>query len=183
MSFDKLSSAEFAERMPVDVAHGLANLQSGPRAGGFMHIVTPDLLDETLAEWLGGFDPSRTPFARTALGDVLYVRDLRGRARDLGLDAEAIDGAHDVSLIDVRYKQIRVLATSFDDFALDLADPEWLASVLRKDLYDGAVERLGCPDFSEIFSFVPPLALGGSEHPNNLERNNADVALSILRQL
>ncbi|MFI6964353.1 T6SS immunity protein Tdi1 domain-containing protein [Streptomyces sp. NPDC050255] len=183
MPLDELSFETLAERMPTEVARALASLQPGGSADGFLHIVTPDLLDDTLAEWLGGFDPSRTPFARTALGDILYVRDLREKARALGLDAETTQMAHDVSLLDVRYKETRVLDTSFDAFTSGLLDPAWLASALRKDLYDGAVERLGRPEFDEIFALAPALGLGGSENPDTLERANADVALSILLQL
>lgn len=169
--------------MPAAVARAMSSLQSGPSTDGFLHIVAPDRLDETLAEWLGAFDPTRTPFARTALGDILYVRDLRERARGLGVDEEIAEVAHDVSLVDVRYKQTRMLGTEFAAVVSNLTDPAWLESELRKDLYDSAVERLGRPDFDEIFGFVPALALGGGEDPANLKRLNADVALSILLQL
>jgi hypothetical protein len=169
--------------MPSQVAKALADLQTGPSSDGFLHVVTPEVLDGTLAEWLGGFQPSRTPFARTALGDMIYIRDLREKAQAMGLDPELARTAHDVSLIDVRFKRTKVLAMSFDDFVSDLADPAWLASELDKGLYDAAVERLGPPTFDEIYAFVPALGLGGAMDPDNLERQQADVALAILLQL
>ena len=169
-------------RMPLEAARGLMAFRPGPFAGGFIRFVTPDVLDETLADWLGGFSPSRTPFARTALGDMIYVRDLRERARSIGMTGTEAEAAHDVSVLDVRYKETRLAGFSFAEFAANLADPEWLAGELRKDLYDAAVDRLGRPGIDEIYAFVPALALGGAENPANLERSRADVALSLLLQ-
>ncbi|MER7672745.1 T6SS immunity protein Tdi1 domain-containing protein [Kitasatospora sp. NPDC096128] len=178
----EFSVAALQERMPTEAARSLAALGPGTHFDGFLHLVAPDLLDETLAEWLGGFNPSRTPFARTALGDIIYVRDLRERARALGLDDAEAEAAHDVSVLDVRFKRTSVLGFTFGDFASRLSDPTWPAAELRKDLYDAAVGRLGQPGFDEIFTFVPALAAGGSQDPGTLERNQADVALSILLQ-
>lgn len=170
------------ERMPAVAARGLAAHGTGDFADGFLHFAAPEVLDDTLAEWTGGFQSSRTPFARTALGDLLYVRDLRERARALGLDGDEAESAYDVSVINVRYKKVGVLAFSFEDFVEGIADPEFLAEELRKDLYDAAVGRLGRPDADEIFTFTPLLALGGGEDPANLQRAKADAALSILFQ-
>ena len=170
------------ERMPAEPARGLATHGTGDFADGFLRFLPPDALDDTLAEWLGDFQPWRVPFARTALGDLLYIRDLRERAAALGLDDDEVNAAYDVSMVDVRYKKVSVLAFSFAEFTEGIADEEFLAEELRKDLYDAAVGRLGRPDPDEIYVFVPALAFGGSEDPANLERANADVALSILLQ-
>ncbi|MEY9860946.1 hypothetical protein ABH935_006584 [Catenulispora sp. GAS73] len=170
------------ERMPTEPARGLADHGTGDFADGFLQFLAPEALDDSLAEWLGGFQPSRVPFARTALGDLLYIRDLRERAAALGLDADEVESAYDVSVVDVRYKKVSVLAFSFAEFTEGVSDPEFLEEELRKDLYDAAVTRLGRPGADEIFTFVPVLSCGGSEDPANLERGQADVALSILYQ-
>jgi hypothetical protein len=86
-------------------------------------------------------------------------------------------------MVDVRYKRTKLLGTSVGSFLAKLAVPEWAASELGKGLYDAAVERLGPPTFEEIYAFVPALALGGTEHPDNIRREQADVALNILFQL
>lgn len=184
-AYDRPMSADspLSHRMPPHVAEVIAALPKGSSANGFLHVVEPAALDDTLAEWLGGHDPTRTPFARTALGDLLYVRDLREKARSLGLDAATAESAHDISAIDVRYKQTKLLFTDVNDLTRSLADDEWLRANLDKALYDAAVDRLGPPDFDEIYTFVPALALGGAPDPANLRRNQADVALSILFQL
>jgi hypothetical protein len=170
------------ERMPDSAAQALVAHGAGAFADGFLQFAAPEVFDDTLAEWLGGFTPSRTPFARTALGDLLYIRDLRERASALGMEGDAAEQAHDVSVLTVRYKATDVVEYSFGAFTRSLSKPGFLADVLRKDLYDGAVGRLGRPDPDEIFVFVPALALGGSEDAASLERAKADVALSILFQ-
>ena len=183
MSFAEFTLETLEQRMPPPAAQRIAGLPTGHTLDGLLHIVTPELLDEPLAQWLGGVDQSRTPFARTAFGDMIYVRDLRERARSLGLDAETARTAHDVSMVDVRYKRTKLLGTSVGSFLAKLAVPEWVASELDKGLYDAAVDRLGPPAFEEIYAFVPALALGGAENPDNLQRQRADVALNILFQL
>ncbi|WP_194897002.1 T6SS immunity protein Tdi1 domain-containing protein [Catenulispora pinisilvae] len=170
------------ERMPTEAARGLADHGTGDFADGFLHLVAPETLDDTLSEWLGGFQPSRTPFARTALGDLLYIRDLRERAAEIGMNEEEIGTAYDVSVVNVRYKKIGVLAYSFSDFVAGISDPEFLTEELRKDLYDGAVARLGRPGPDEMYTFVPLLAWGGSEDSASLDRVKAGVALDILFQ-
>jgi hypothetical protein len=164
MSDNEFSFDVLEKRMPGDVARSLCALQPGTIADGFLHIVTPDLLDDTLAEWLGGFDPTRTPFARTALGDMIYVRDLRQRARDLGLDAETAETAHDVSLVDVRYKQTRLLAMSFDEFAPNLSDPAWLESELRIRTTSSGTRRTSRWPFCSRCDPTPPALIDPARH-------------------
>src|SRR6185312_12490415 len=109
----------------------------GRFGAGFLTVLHPHDLDETLADWLGGFDPTRVPFARTALGDLLYFRDLRSQAAMLGTpDA---DRACDVSVVFSRYRKSGVIAPDLATFVDGiLTRPKALAAVLRKDLFDGA---------------------------------------------
>ncbi len=148
---------------------------------GFLVLEDPRKLDETLALWLGSFDPSRVPIGRTALGDLVYFRDLRARAEALGLpNAES---ACDLSFIDVRYKRTGLLAMSLEDIPGALGDPELLKTALRKDLFDDALWRLGAPEIDELYGFVPALALGGNEDSDSLHRVRAREHWDILFQL
>lgn len=150
---------------------------------GFLQLSPPEVWGEDLALWLGGEDPARVSIGRTALGDLLYLRDLRGKARSLGYPEAIAAGAMDVSRVDVRYKRVDVLATSLEQLAVLLGDPQWLDDVLRKDLFDAAVDRIGEPGEHEMFGFVPALALGGEESADHLQRVAAREHLALLFQL
>src|SRR5262249_33788285 len=149
---------------------------------GFLTLMHPHEIDETLADWLGGFDPSRVPFARTALGDILYFRDLRSGAAMLGV--KGAESACDISVILARHKKTTVLATDLARFVEQvLGQPKSQKGLLRRDLFDLALARLGPPEADELYGFVPALALGGSEEAAALERMKAPEHLSILLQL
>lgn len=168
-------------RLPSLLLDFLAETGWGRFGDGFLVLEDPRKLDETLALWLGSFDPSRVPIGRTALGDIVYFRDLRARAEALGLpNAES---ACDLSFIDVRYKRTGLLAMSLEDIPAALGDPELLKSALRKDLFDDALWRLGAPETDELYGFVPALALGGNEDSDSLHRVRAREHWDILFQL
>jgi hypothetical protein len=170
-------------RTHAGLPEALAQIGLGAFGDGFLRFEDPAALDDALEEWLGGFSPTRVPFARTALGDLVYFRDLRERARYLGLDDALAEHACDISMVDVRYKQTRMLATSVAEFFENLGDQSFLNGMLRKDLFDAALPRLGPPSANEVYGFVPALALGGSEDPDNLQRVGANEHLAILFQL
>ena len=171
-------------RVPSTLVDVWAELGWGRFGNGFLQLASPTTLDGVLSEWLGKKDETRTPLGWTGLGDIIYFRDLRERARALGTSAVDAENACDVSVIDVRYKQVKMLAWSLDGFFEGfLGDESALRSELHKELFDAALSRLGPPGVDEIYGFVPALALGGAEDPANLERVGARVHLDILRQL
>ncbi|MCB9704148.1 MAG: DUF1851 domain-containing protein [Myxococcales bacterium] len=169
-----------AARMPAPFAELLLALGPGTFAGGFLRLSAPEALDETLSAWLGGSSPSRVPFAITALGDILYVRDLSERARTLGLSTE---GAYDVSLLSPRWQRISVLAFTPMELVELLSDPHAREERLGEGLYREAKGRLGEPAQGELFGFVPALALGGGEEAAALQRVRLAEHLDFLRQL
>jgi hypothetical protein len=178
----KASLAKLGHRLPPRLLSFFATVGFGRFGEGFLSLAHPHELDPTLAEWLGGFDPAHVPFGRTALGDLIYFRDLRARAVLLEVPNAAT--ACDVSVIDVRHKRSFVAATSLDQFIGEvLGTPETLRARLRKDLFDGALARLGPPAIDEVYGFVPLLALGGVEEPHALERMSAAEHLAILFQV
>ena len=178
----KAALAKLGNRLPRRMLDFLQAVGFGRFGHGFLVMMHPHELDETLADWLGGFDPARVPLARTALGDIVYFRDRR-------LHAAAIDHpnaakACDFCVVDVRHKRTLLLAPDPERFVVDaLGDSKLLEALLRKDLFDRALERIGPPELGEVYGFVPALALGGSEEPAALERMKAEEHLAILLQL
>jgi len=176
--------AALGHRVPEALLAVWAELGWGRFGSGFLHLASPAGLDDVLSDWLGKKDATRTPLGWTALGDIIYFRDLRERARALGMGEPDADQACDVSVIDVRYKQVKMLAWSLSGFFEGcLGDENALRSELHKDLFDAALGRLGPPNADEIYGFVPALGLGGAEDPASLERVGALAHLDILRQL
>jgi hypothetical protein len=153
----------------------------GRYAGGTLLVVEPGGHDAEMGPWLLGNTDGRTSLGRTAFGEILVFRDLRDRARALGLPGA--DDACDVALIDVHYRRMTMIADSAAAFVDSLEDPEWQRAFLRRDLYDQARTRLGELADDELYAFVPALALGGSEDAASLERCNWQVHQEILRQL
>jgi len=87
-------------------------------------------------------------------------------------------------MVHVHYKQIEVCTWSVADFFNDfLCDEDIIADVLRKDIFDQALVRLGPPDASELYGFVPALALGGGRNSHSLEKMRMNEHLSFLFQL
>ena len=69
--------SELSRRAPTLLLEMFSKLGFGCYCNGFLRFCDPADLDETLAEWLEGYDAAKIPIATTALGDLLYFRDLR----------------------------------------------------------------------------------------------------------
>jgi hypothetical protein len=178
----KAALAKLGRRLPGGLLELFRQVGFGRFGQGFLSLFHPHQLDETLADWLGGFDPWRVPFARTALGDLVYFRDLRTTVATRSGAHD--DSACDVTLVVARYRKAMLLATNVGHFVENvLGNSAALNALLRKDLFDGALARLGPPSADEIYGFVPALALGGSEEPAALERVKAHEHLATLLQL
>ena len=133
-------------------------------ADGFLRMAEPDTYEDVLDDWLGASD-KRATILSTALGHLFVW---------------AGDAAHLLNPLDGRVRRLT------DDveilFDTVLCDVDVLKG-LKKDLYDATLPRLGRPGPDECFGFVPALALGGSETPENLQRVEAREYLAILAEL
>jgi hypothetical protein len=157
-----------------------SKLRPGRHAKGMALITEPGALDEEMTAWLMGNTDGRRSIGRTAFGDILVFRDLRARAKELGMpDA---DRACDVAMIDIHYKRMSMLGPSVGDFLESLDDPKWQRAFLRAELYAKAKKRLGDYRDDECFYFVPALALGGSEDAKSVERGKWLVHQALLLQ-
>lgn len=155
-------------------------LKPGPVAGGLVIITRPGALDGELRDWLLGNVAGRRSLGRTAFGDLVVFRDLRERARELGVGDAEREG--DVALVDIHYKKMTVLGTSVETFLDGLDDALFQKAFLRKELFDEAKRRLGACKPTECYGFVPALALGGSEDADSVQRVDWRVHQAILLQ-
>lgn len=157
-----------------------SRLRPGSYAGGLVIITTPGALDAEMSEWLMGNVAGRRSIGRTAFGELLVFRDLRERARELGMGNP--DNEADIALIDVHFKKMTVLGTSVESFLDGLDDPLFQNAFLRKELFDEVKHRLGPCRPNECYGFVPALALGGSEDAGSVQRVDWRVHQAILLQ-
>jgi hypothetical protein len=132
---------------------------------GFLWTIDPSSHRALLQDWL----PSTGdvyPFLRTALGGIFYMHDTKAHYLD------AVVG--DVSDVPRRM-----------DILMDgaLCDSRYLNDVLRLDLFDEALGRLGRLTRSECYGFLPPPAMGGPGTPETLGRVDLEVHLAMLATL
>ncbi len=133
-------------------------------ADGFLRLTEPDALDDVLGDWLGSSD-ARAVILTTALGHLFVW---------------AGGAAH---LLDPHSGGVRKITEDVEIlFDTVLCDDDVLSG-LKRDLYDAALPRLGRPGPDECFGFVPALALGGPETPENLQRVELREYLAILAEL
>jgi hypothetical protein len=159
----------------------LDKLAPGRHAQGTLIITEPDAHLDQMSRWLGGNVEGRVALGRTAFGDLVVFRDLRARAAAQGL--AGAEEACDIALIDLNLKKMVVIAWSVEELLENLDHLEFQQAYLRRELYDAARSRVGDYDDDEVYSFVPALALGGSEDPRTVERARWDVYQDILFQL
>jgi hypothetical protein len=155
-------------------------LKPGSYAGGLVVITTPGALDDELHDWLMGNVAGRRSIGRTAFGELLVFRDLRGRAREFGVGDP--DGESDVALVDVHFKKMTVLGNSVDAFLDSLDDADFQEAFLRRSMFDEVKQRLGPCAPNECYGFVPALSLGGSEHAASVQRVDWRVHQAVLLQ-
>ncbi len=155
-------------------------LKPGSYAGGLIVITAPGALDDEMRDWLMGNIEGRRSIGRTAFGELLVFRDLRERARELGVGDP--DNEADIAIIDVHFKKMTVLGTSVDTFLEGLDDRDFQEAFLRLSLFTEVKRRLGPCKPNECYGFVPALALGGSEEPDSVQRLDWQVHQSLLLQ-
>jgi hypothetical protein len=110
-------------------------------------------------------DDEHTAFMRTGLGGVFYFK---------GNDARYLD----ILVGDISVALSRMSAF-FDG---QMCNDEYLDDVVRRDLFEQAVARLGKLHADECYGFLPPLSMGGSESLDSLKRVKLREHLAIVVQ-
>ncbi|WP_424949264.1 GAD-like domain-containing protein [Deinococcus sp.] len=140
---------------------------------GLIQLIDPRDYASLLSGWLmqDEPDPSRTPVALSAFGQILYHRALG-------------EGAEDFSLLDPHGRSVQVLAWSLTaTFNELLCDPSATETLLGAPLQRQAAQKLGPLAEDESYFFVPALALGGARELRFVQKGNALVHLTFLLDL
>ena len=143
----------------------------GKYNNGFIEIINPNDYFNTLYTWLGKRVDNYIPIAISGFGDLFYYRKLTEKDED-------------VCFLNPHYRKIDTctwdLNSFFNKYLCDLGIQK---EVLRKDLFDESVSKLGGLENAEIFFFVPALALGGGESIKYIKKGNCSIHLDILFQI
>lgn len=135
-------------------------------AQGLIWIVNPDSFEDILGDWVDLTSTSAIVFARTIFGDLFLWSG---------------DQVHILTVqdgdVEVITKDIEIFFNKF------LCEEDILDNVLKKDLYQEALQRLGLPEPNECYAFVPALALGGPGTVDTIERVKLREHLHFLAQL
>jgi hypothetical protein len=143
---------------------------------GLIEIINPDDFNEVLWTYLGREVDSYVPIALNAFGDLFYYRKLT--------DDEDLEAAEDVCVVEIHYRVINTCAWSLKEFFDDyLCDKDVIEILLRKALFDEAVQKEGKLERNEIYYFTPAIVLGGAEEVKFIEKGNAQVHQEILFQI
>ena len=163
---------EFAKQMlPPEIVYLWTEYGFGDYGDGLIKVVDPRDYMDSLYSWLGSQDFHKIPIMVSAFGDIFYYRKLE-------------NDENDVSLLDIHYRRIDVCAYSYEEFFEKyISNTEIKEKVLRKSLFDQAVEKLGSLKYNEAFFFVPALVLGGGEDIKYVSKGDAYTHQHLLLEL
>ena len=163
---------EFAKQMlPPEIVYLWTEYGFGDYGDGLIKVVDPRDYMDSLYSWLGSQDFHKIPIMVSAFGDIFYYRKLE-------------NDENDVSLLDIHYRRIDVCAYSYEEFFEKyISNAEIKEKVLRKSLFDQAVEKLGSLKYNEEFFFVPALVLGGGEDIKYVSKGDAYTHQHLLLEL
>ena len=163
---------EFAKQMlPSEIVYLWTEYGFGDYGDGLIKVVDPRDYMDSLYSWLGSQDFHKIPIMVSAFGDIFYYRKLE-------------NDENDVSLLDIHYRRIDVCTYSYEEFFEKyISNAEIKENVLRKNLFDQAVEKLGSLKYNEAFFFVPALVLGGGEDIKYVSKGDAYTHQHLLLEL
>lgn len=157
--------------LPSEIVYLWENYGFGDYGNGIIKVVDPRDYMNSLYTWLGGQDFNKIPIMVSAFGDIFYYRKLE-------------ENENDISLLNIHYRKIDVCTYSYQEFFDKyITDESIKENVLRQNLYNESVNILGNLKHSEIFFFVPALAIGGAEEIKYVKKGDANVHQQVLFEL
>ena len=159
------------EMLPPEILYLWENYGFGEYANGLLKVVDPRDYMNSLYTWLGGVDYNKIPIIVSAFGDIFYYRKLE-------------DNENDVSLLDIHYRKVDVCAWSYQVFFKNyIIDKNVRKNILREDLYNESVNKIGNLKYNEIFFFAPALITGGIEKGEYVKKGDAKIHHQVLFQI
>lgn len=159
------------EMLPPEILYLWENYGFGEYANGLLKVVDPRDYMNSLYTWLGGVDYNKIPIIVSAFGDIFYYRKLE-------------DNENDISLLDIHYRKVDVCAWSYQVFLKNyIIDKNVRKNILREDLYNESVNKIGNLKYNEIFFFATALITGGIEKGEYVKKGDAKIHHQVLFQI
>ncbi len=161
IDLNKLNDNEKLNLIPA-VTRLLENDGVSSYIGGFFWTLDPTEYSEWLNDWLP-FDDFCVPFARSAMGDIFFVRQ-----------GEILVLSSSMALVDF------TTANSEWFFNRYLTDDWFLNRYCDKEIYDKLKDKK--LEHDQCFGYTPLLSLGGSKDSEKLEIVQMSEYLDIVSQ-
>lgn len=160
---------EFGRKyLPEEIVNLWEEYGFGNYGDGLIKVVNPLEYLDSLHLWLGKKDLTRVPILMTSFGDLFYYRDLG-------------DGVSDVSYLSIHTGSIKVCGNSYTSFFESfIVNDSVRKGFLNEGLFKQSVDNFGKLNYSEIFFFVPALALGGPAVIDHIKKGNAVTHQQLL---
>lgn len=138
----------------------------GSYADGLIWTHPPSIFDDLIEEWTGLLPNESSLIFRTSFGDFCFW--MQSRAYLLDVHAGSVDElTGDINLL----------------FDYVLCREQFLRDVLRSSQHSQSVGYLGKLMSDECFTFIPALALGGSETTDHVQKVKLRENLALLSQI
>ncbi len=162
---------KYKDKLPQEIIDLWKNYGFGNYGDGLIKVINPDDYLDNLFTWLGKEYDNYVPIMITAFGDIFYYRKLT-------------DTENDICMLSIHYRDIITCTYSYQEFfETYIVKDEIIKELLKKELFNEAINKLGKLTSEEIYYFVPALCLGGGENIKYIDKGKATVHQNILFQL
>ena len=163
---DEAVISKYQDKLPAKILQLWREVGWGSYEEGLFFIDNPEPYQVVLEGWLGSEADATIAIGRTAFADLFLWRN------------------GEIQFLDAQYGRIfSITKMPFIFFCSTLIAEDYLQDVLRKSLFDKALDTVGRLQQSQCYAFVPALALGGSVTVDNINIVQFREHSALLAQL
>ncbi|MDE5946837.1 MAG: DUF1851 domain-containing protein [Oscillospiraceae bacterium] len=151
--------------LPEEVIELWKNYGFGTFMNGYLKVINPDDY-KTLLEWSYFEGNTSFPIFTTAFGDIITW-----------------EKNEYVGIVMYRYGDFDIISQGFEFFYDIISDEEMAEEYINMDEYNKAIKIHGSLKYDECFGYVPLLALGGKEVPENLKKVKIREHIALITEL
>ncbi|MDQ0497189.1 T6SS immunity protein Tdi1 domain-containing protein [Paenibacillus brasilensis] len=153
--YDKIEGktiTKYRGKVPDELLNIWEKFGAGSIKKGYLKLINPDDFIDVL----------NTSYFRSEISVPIFTTSM--------CDIITFEENKYLRLVKYRRGNFSIIPTSFNLFLSDLLDEAFCNRHLDWGQYEGAVEKLGVPTYTDGFGYVPLLGLGGAEKVENLQK-------------